>query len=139
MLCNFGTWPLRTRTLPELPRMPDPHKFRAYLYTDLEEEKKGRTTGIFNEVYQYFQWEDVIGWMLRLNQSMKATYMKYVLLRWKAAQYLHQRQTDKTFCCLFNGTFSSKIANNSIKIFEAMIVRLLKFAIPAVQTIMTWV
>ena len=77
--------------------------------------------------------------MLRLNQSMKATYMKYVLLRWKAAQYLHQRQTDKTFCCLFNGTFSSKIANNSIKIFEAMIVRLLKFAIPAVQTIMTWV
>ena len=49
-------------------------------------------------------------------------------------------KTDRqNILLLVQGTFSSKIANNSIKIFEAMIVRLLKFAIPAVQTIMTWV
>ena len=74
-----------------------------------KKKKRNKDGNVFYEVYQYFQWEDMIGWMLRLNQSMKATYMKYVLLRWKAAQYLHQRQTDKTFCCLFKALFPAKL------------------------------
>ena len=42
--------------------------------------------------------------MLRLDQSMKATCMKCVLSRWMGTgQYLHERQTDKTFCCSFTG------------------------------------